>query len=67
MKSIRSCCARLRKLGIPLTEQKQLAGVAVDAVFRLSVGGDNLQREAQEVRRDLLLVSRKRSETIRSS
>ena len=31
--SIRSCCAPIEKLGIPLEEQKMLAGVAVDAVF----------------------------------
>ena len=33
MKLIRSCCKTFEKLGIPLTEQKQLAGVAVDAIF----------------------------------
>ena len=31
------------KLGIPLRERGALAGVAVDAVFELDLGGDNLQ------------------------
>ena len=42
------------KLGIPLSEQKMLANVAVDAVF--DSGGDDVQGEAQEGGRDLLLV-----------
>ena len=38
-KSIPSCCATYEKLGIPLNEQKMLAGVAVDAIFdSVSVG-----------------------------
>ena len=32
-RSTRSCCETYEKLGIPLDEQKRLAGVAVDAVF----------------------------------
>ena len=37
-KSIPSCSKTYEKLGIPLTEQKMLAGVAVDAIFDSRVG-----------------------------
>ena len=46
------------KLGIPLDEQKRLAGVAVDAVFRLGERDDHLQRDFSGSWCDLLLVLR---------
>ena len=42
------------KLGIPLSEQMLLAGVAVDAVFEFRVGRDHLQGETQRSGCDLL-------------
>ena len=38
--------ATFDKLGIPLDEQKLLAGVAVDAVFDSRVGGDDVPRRS---------------------
>ena len=46
------------KLGIPLDEQKRLAGVAVDAVFDSVSVAHDLQGEARRAGRHLLLVLR---------
>ena len=46
------------KLGIPLEEQKPLAGVAVDAVFDSVSVATTFKREARRGGRDLLLVLR---------
>ena len=44
------------KLGIPLSEQKLLAGRGGRRDLRLGVGGHHVQGDARQVRRDLLLV-----------
>ena len=46
--------AAYKKLGIPLDEQEKLAGIAVDAVFRLRIGGNHLQRQTQRSRSHFL-------------
>ena len=71
--------ATYEKLGIPLKEQMVLAGVegapraaadgrqvAVDAVFELGVGRDDVQGGAGQGRGDLLRRSRRRCGSIRS-
>jgi Fe-S cluster assembly scaffold protein SufB len=54
-RSIRSCSKTYEKLGIPLREQKRLAGVAVDAVFDSVSVATTFKEELAEGRRDLLL------------
>jgi Fe-S cluster assembly protein SufB len=46
------------KLGISLSEQKRLEGVAVDAIFDSVSVGTFLQRDARQARHHLLLVLR---------
>ena len=54
------------KLGIPLAEQKMLAGVAVDAVFDSVSVAHHLQGKACRSGRDFLFVLRSRAEASRT-
>ena len=54
------------KLGIPLSEQKQLAGVAVDAVFDSVSVATTYKEKLEEAWRDFLFVQRSRERTSRN-
>ena len=62
----RSCCATYEKLGIPLHEQKRLAGVAVDAVFDSVSVATTFKAKLGEAGHHLLLVLRGGAEASRA-